>query len=159
LLGFTEAPDLVTKRFNKTGHALQRGRLYSGGQLDITAVVIDGHSNVMNASNPDKKQLVGLVENHGLGQDHLLGRMPAGAEEVAAWAAEPNVTQPNRFELVKQANSSLFVIGNLTAPLGVTAQFFNLSLQPVDPPRAKSVKYGFELFPGQNSTILRQVTS
>ena len=146
VMGFSDAVD---SRFNKTFNSWQQARTYSGWQLSITAIVIDGYEKVMNLSNPDQRQLVELVQlaNPGPGQ---------GAAKAAEWAANTATFKPPQLQ-IKPASSDLFVIGDLVAPLAVTAQFLDLALQPVVPPRETFASYNFTLFHQEGGTILRQV--
>ena len=150
LLGFSEAPAYSNSRFNETYHAkLKLGRLYSGWQLDLTAVVIDGYGRVMSMSKPNQGRAVELADpdpGHGGQFDHV----PAAVAAAAASITPPLLN-------LAQTDTGLFVIGNLTASLGLTAQFRDLSLQPVKPPR-ENYNYSFALVAGEGSSILRQVS-
>ena len=154
-----QSPPEWTLNCSMTGQAI-RPQLYSGGVLNMTVVVLDGYGNVMNMG-PSY-----LVADHAL-QDASSARADvssgttagsstdAGSNTgviAAAWAVAEDEPQV----LVRQSDMGLFVIGELKAELDVTAQFTNLSLQPVQPPRENKV-HNFTIVPTKDSDILRQV--
>jgi hypothetical protein len=144
LLGFSKAPgstSLYNDSFQK-----RPVRLYSGHQLNITAVVIDGYSNVMDVSKSDEARLARFL-NRGDGQ---IG----GAEDLANQAVQA-LSDPQL--MVEKTHPDLFVIGKLTRELQTTASFTDVALQPVVRP-VENAPYSFALKAGEGSSILRQVS-
>jgi hypothetical protein len=126
-----------TKQCLMTGQAASP-QLYSGGVLAMTVVVLDEYDNIMNM------QRSYLAESSAR-------PMSSDWDGMASGEDGPQL-------LVEQSDMSLFVIGELRADLNVTAQFANLSLQPVQPPR-ENILHNFTLAPTKESDILRQVCS
>ena len=158
LLGASSAPERGEFK-NKSSVDSQAVRLYSGAQVNITAVVVDGYHSVMDLTTPAKDELVMLI-NHDLpgptgSQLNQTAAAEGYSQAAAAWAVNDKILQPAMVQL-QQKDSRLFVIGNLTVPLGVTAAFTDLALQPVIAPRA-NMNYSFNLTAGEKSNILRQV--
>ena len=150
LLGFSDAPAVVNSSYDYSRRSnMTLGRLYSGGQLNITAIVIDGYRKVMNVSNPTQDQLTGLV-NSGSGRTDQPGHTAGAAQAAAVVVRSPELN-------LTQTDPGLFVIGDLTQPLGVTAQFWDLSLQPVQRP-TNNANHNFSIIAGQESNMLRQVS-
>jgi hypothetical protein len=137
LLGVSETPTLQGYETSPYVAPTQPARLYSGGLLNITIVLVDAYYNVMDMTSPVLQSVLKSVLSDFQPSD------PRDSKDVvAAFATDIEVLEPSYVSL--KQDGELFVIGNRSVPLKQTADFTELALQPITPP-LKNINYTFRL--------------